>query len=190
MKRALSIANMLTMPSTLAATFCRPLAERWSALLPFGQAGIRAQSATSLSGRASLVIRGAGDKPIGIETGSSYLSALAIFGYDAGEPDRRKQVIDLKGNGSIVANGSITTNGTIYGKLIKSTRNTGYAFEAKPDDIATTALIRANGSADFTNKLTLLKADTTSHSGFTIKGTVSDGTEEPSASHTTIPMQL
>ena len=61
-----------------------------------GQAGIRAKSASSMSGRASLVIRGAGDKPVGIESGSSYLPALSIFGYDAGEPDRRKQVIDLK----------------------------------------------------------------------------------------------
>ena len=136
-----------------------------------GQAGIKAQSATSLSGRASLVIRGAGDKPIGIESGSSYLPALSIFGYDADEPDRRKQTINLR------ADGRIETTNSFSGQLIKSIRNTGYAFEAKPDDIATTALIRTNGSADFTNKLTLLKADTTSHSGFTIKGTIADGTE-------------
>ena len=133
--------------------------------------GILAKGTSSLDNRASLLIAASGDKPIAISSGSSFAPALSIFGYDNAEPSNRKSVIDLKANGGIVATGSYV------GQLIKSIRNTGYAFEAKPDDVETTALIRTNGSADFTNRLTLLKTDTTDHSGFTIKGTVADGSE-------------
>ena len=136
-----------------------------------GGAEIKATGTSSLDNRVSLNINAAGGKPVGISSGSSFESALSIFGYDNGSPNNRKQVINLKANGGIEATGSYV------GQLIKSIRNTGYAFEAKPDNVETTALIRTNGSADFTNKLTLLKADTTDHSGFTIKGTVNGGTE-------------
>lgn len=44
-----------------------------------------------------------------------------------------------------------TLSGTLNGQLIKSTRATGYAFEAKPDDATTTAWINTNGSASFTS---------------------------------------
>ena len=136
-----------------------------------GSAEIKATGTSSLDNRVSLNINAAGGKPVGISSGSSFESALSIFGYDSGSPNNRKQVINLKGNGGIEATGSYV------GQLIKSIRNTGYAFEAKPDDVETTALIRTNGSADFTNKLTLLKVDTANHAGFTIKGTVNGGTE-------------
>lgn len=136
-----------------------------------GGAEIKATGTSSLDNRASLNINAAGGKPIGISSGSSFESALSIFGYDNGSPNNRKQVITLK------ANGGIQTTGSYVGQLVKSIRNTGYAFEAKPDDVETTALIRTNGSADFTNKLTLLKVDTANHAGFTIKGTINGGTE-------------
>lgn len=42
---------------------------------------------------------------------------------------------------------------TLTGKLIKSVRSTGYAFEAKPDNGTTTAFIRTDGSAGFTGSV-------------------------------------
>ena len=73
--------------------------------------------------------------------------------------------------------GTFTVEGTHKGKLIKSIRNTGYAFEVKPDDVDTKAFIHTDGKAEFSNKVTIKKTDTKSHQGFTIKGTTSSGSE-------------
>jgi hypothetical protein len=137
-----------------------------------GSSQIKAKGTSNLDGRASLLISGASEKPIAIDSGSSYLPALSIFGYDASSPNNRKQVIDLKANGRIDAANSIVSK-----ELFKSTRNTGYAFEAKPNDATTSAFIHTNGSASFTNKLEILKTQTNDHAGFTIYGTEKDGTE-------------
>lgn len=59
---------------------------------------------------------------------------------------------------------------TLTGKLVKSIRNTGYAFEAKPDNVTTTASIHTDGSAKFSGNVKvdgtdLAKVDHT-HSGY------------------------
>ena len=66
--------------------------------------------------------------------------------------------------------------GTLTGKLFKSIRNTGYAFEVKPDNIETTAIIRNDGRAEFTKLF--IDADLSSPSGkqFEVVGRLKDGT--------------
>ena len=54
---------------------------------------------SNLGGRTSLQLKATADRPVGIETGSSYKPALEIFGYDNSFPDNRKSVITFNGNG-------------------------------------------------------------------------------------------
>ena len=137
-----------------------------------GSSQIKARGTSSLDGRASLVISGNADKPVAVDSGSSYLPALSIFGYDDGSPNNRKQVIDLRANGQIQASGQILSTGAF-----KSTNDGDAAFEAKPNNATQTCLIRSNGSAKFSNHVEILKVNTKDHEGFVIYGTVADGTE-------------
>ena len=72
-----------------------------------------------------------------------------------------------------LAGGTLT--GTLNAQLVKSTRNTGYAFEAKPDGGDTTALIRSVGTASFKG----VTIDSLMASGgerpFELKGRLADG---------------
>ena len=69
-----------------------------------------------------------------------------------------------------------TLTGTLTGQLIKSIRNSGYAFEVKPDNGDTVALIRSAGTSSFKG----VTIDSLLASGaerpFEIKGRLSDGT--------------
>lgn len=185
----------------------------------FASGSITANSVlNNLSGRASLNFVPTADRPIGISTGSTYKSALAIFAYDDNEPDDRAKVMDFTAKGDIILSGIVNcpkaptdnnhltnkayvdsklseSGGTISGditlsqntlikseinplinmqvsdaiyhrgisrlqrtfltgnldtnSLIKSTRNSGYAFQAKPNDTTPTAFIHTNGNAQF-----------------------------------------
>ena len=133
-----------------------------------GSAGIKATGTSSLDNRASLSIDCAGGKPVAISTGSSFESALSIFGYDASSPNNRKQVIELKANGRINSFGSIVCQ-----DLIKSTRNAGYAFEVKPDDNTTVSYLHTNGTFAFGGKGTItgnLDITTADSEGFRVLG--------------------
>ena len=65
--------------------------------------------------------------------------------------------------------------GTLNTQLVKSTRNTGYAFEVKPDDGDTVALIRTAGTAKFKGLLIDSLLASASERPFEIKGRLSDG---------------
>ena len=46
-----------------------------------------------------------------------------------------------------------TLTGTLTGKLLKSTRDTGYAFEVKPDNTTTKAFLHTDGHASFSGRV-------------------------------------
>ena len=62
-----------------------------------------------LSGRAAMVIQTTADKPLAINSGSSYLPVLSIFGYKSGAPDNRECFLSLEANGNINSNGKLFT---------------------------------------------------------------------------------
>ena len=83
-------------------------------------------------------------------------------------------------NLAIYTDGKIEMAGNLRaGNLVKCVRNTGYAFEAKPDDVETTAAIRSNGSGWFTKEIELFKGPNTDHSGLTVWGTNKSGEIAP-----------
>ena len=89
-----------------------------------------ANDQTVLDGRGSIGIRALADYPVIIESGSSYKSALAIYGYNGSQTGNRGKVIDMQADGKITSNSTFTCGG-----LIKTTRNTGYyGVEVKPDN--------------------------------------------------------
>ena len=74
----------------------------------FASGSITANSVlNNLSGRASLNFVPTADRPIGISTGSTYKSALAIFAYDDNEPDDRAKVMDFTAKGDIILSGIV-----------------------------------------------------------------------------------
>ena len=62
-----------------------------------------------LSGRATLQIQALADKPVAINSGSSYLPVLSIFGYKSGAPDNRECFLSLEANGNINSDGRLFT---------------------------------------------------------------------------------
>ena len=83
--------------------------------------------------------------------------------------------IDIDGDYLPLTGGTLT--GTLTGKLIKSTRDTGYAFEVKPNNTGdATAFVHTNG--DIKGKKLKVESDLANASDrpFEIKGRLSDGT--------------
>ena len=72
-------------------------------LLFGGEGYIKGSDSGILSGRASLQISGHSNLPIVVTSGSSYAAALAIYGYDSGSADKRKESICFYANGDIKA---------------------------------------------------------------------------------------
>ena len=64
---------------------------------------------TLLSGRASMVIQTTDNKPVAINSGSSYLPVLSIFGYKSGATDNRECFLSLEANGNINSEGRLFT---------------------------------------------------------------------------------
>lgn len=79
-----------------------------------------------------------------------------------------------------------TLTGTLKGKLIKSTRDTGYAFEVKPNDTVTNAYINTDGGAKFTDtKLTgVLNLDNGSTSATCMQVKAYTGTDQRTVTST------
>ena len=94
---------------------------------------------------------------------------------------------DVVGDNSIINRGYANTNylklsggtltGNLSGQLIKSTRDTGYAFEVKPNDSETLAYIHTSGKikTPFLLVASELVPDTRS---FEVRGELADGTED------------
>ena len=68
-----------------------------------------------------------------------------------------------------------TLTGTLQGQLVKSTRNTGYAFEVKPDNGDTVALIRSAGTSSFKGVTIDSLMASSSERPFEIKGRLENG---------------
>ena len=86
----------------------------------------------------ALKLAKAGDAMKGLLTlnnGSSFDTALEVKAYDAAEPGNRRTTLTVGADGKFVTSA-----------LIKSTRNTGYAFEVKPDDGAHVSYLHTNGN--------------------------------------------
>ena len=85
--------------------------------------------------------------------GAEYLVSAYRPGANSGDVDL--DILDgrylVKTGGTMTGNLTLDTGSGLYTKeIIKSTRNTGYAFQVKPDDTDdATAFIHTNGSASF-----------------------------------------
>ena len=73
-----------------------------------------------------------------LNNGSGYDTALEIKAYDGSEPNNRKTTFTVGSDGKLVTE-----------SLIKSTRDTGYAFEVKPNDATQISYLHTNGSFSF-----------------------------------------
>ena len=71
-----------------------------------------------LHGRAALQLMAGSETPVVINSGSTYRPAFSIFGYNAGEPDNRGPVIELKANGDIHLTGTLTADGGVVDSTI------------------------------------------------------------------------
>ena len=70
-----------------------------------------------------------------IDNGSQYNDALEIKAYDDTQPGKRRSTFKIGADGKITAGG-----------LIKTTRNTGYAWQIKPDDGDANTWFHTNGT--------------------------------------------
>ena len=141
-------------------------------------AKIKADSALStLQGRGSIQFSPLADRPLVIDSGSTYKSVVEIFGYDDPSEGKRKSVIQLYANGTIGA-----TNNIVSESLFKSTRSTGYCFEAKNDDTTTTAYIHSNGKI-LGRQFELNHAANTGSKYFKVYGRAQSGTESTDFLH-------
>ena len=92
-----------------------------------------------------LKVNRAGDRMTGalnLDTGSSFDTALEIKKYTG--PGTRETTVVIGADGKYTGSG-----------LIKSTRNTGYAFEIKPDDATTVSYLHTDGRFNFGGKGTI-----------------------------------
>ena len=104
-----------------------------------GESYIKGSDSGILSGRASLQISGHSNLPVVVTSGSSYAAALAIYGYDSGSADKRKESICFYANGDIKARkanfaGEVLLNGGDANDNLSIYPNVGN------DDSAITAL--------------------------------------------------
>ena len=94
---------------------------------------------------------------------------------DADDFATKEDLENIDVNGYLPLTGG-TLTGTLNAQLVKSTRNTGYAFEVKPDNTDTVALIRTAGTASFKGLVVDSLLATGGERPFEIKGRLSDGT--------------
>jgi len=83
--------------------------------------------------------------------GKEYVLSVYRPGANGGDVDL--DVLDgryvIKTGDTITGNLVLDGGGLYTDSIIKSTRNTGYAFQVKPDDLDPTAYIHTNGNAEF-----------------------------------------
>ena len=92
-----------------------------------------------------LKVNRAGDRMTGalnLDTGSSFDTALEIKKYTG--PGTRETTVTISADGKYTGAG-----------IIKSIRNTGYAFEVKPDDATTISYLHTDGTFAFGGKGTI-----------------------------------
>ena len=101
--------------------------------------------------------------------GKEYLLSVYRPGSNGGEVD-----LDVLDERYVIKTGD-TMTGTLTGNLIKSIRETGYAFEVKPGNTDTKSFIRHDGTSQFTRISIDTDLTDSSGRGFEIKGRKSDG---------------
>ena len=103
-----------------------------------------------------------------------YIVSVYRPGAVAGEVD-----LDILDNRYLQYTGGNLTGQLNTNSLIKSTRDTGYAFQVKPNDVTANAYIHSNGNAQFKNVFITNDSINTDHitaRPFEITGRLSDGT--------------
>ena len=110
-----------------------------------------------------LKVNRAGDRMTGalnLDTGSSFDTALEVKKYTG--PGTRETTVTIGADGKYTGSG-----------LIKSIRNTGYAFEVKPDNTTTVSYLHTDGSFQFGGKGVItgnLDVTTSDDKGFRVLG--------------------
>ena len=113
----------------------------------------------------ALKVTKAGDTMTGalvLNNGSGYDTALEVKVYDGSAPGNRSTSLTIGADGKYTGSG-----------LIKSIRNTGYAFEVKPNDSTTISYLHTDGRFSFGGKGTItgnIDVTTADSEGFRVLG--------------------